>query len=155
MNKNSLLFLTFLLSACSSSPDVNWQHSSTGIFSQTAIQLKSHLWTDQMPKVAGDDNVAEPKATDNVNGTLVLETSGQLPADLTLLMLVIKQGNDMWSIPASELELRTPSDDIWEVVFKSTAELDIERLVSVALGVSDSEGETWLVEHQVVIDKLY
>lgn len=155
MKKSSLLFLSFLLSACSSSSDVNWQHSNAGIFSQTAIQLKSNLWTDQMPNVVEDDKVAELNTTEHINGTLVLETSGQLPADLTLLMLVIKQGDEMWSIPASELELRTPSEHVWEVIFNSTLELDVEHLVSVALGVRDSEGETWLVEHQIMIDKVY
>ncbi|WP_099611837.1 hypothetical protein [Vibrio fujianensis] len=155
MKKIALLLFACLLSACSSSPDVNWQHSNAGIFSQTAIQLKSNLWIDQMPKVADDQNTTNQSTTDSLNGTLVLQTSGQLPADLTILMLVIRQDELMWSIPASELELRTPSDNVWEIVFQSSLGLDADRSVSVALGVRDNSGDTWLVEHQVVIDKVY
>ncbi|WP_217533147.1 hypothetical protein [Vibrio metschnikovii] len=155
MKKYGLMILTFLLSACATSPQVNWQASNTALFSQTAIQLKSNLWTDRMPKIALTEEATELDFTDNLNGTLVLETSGQLPADLTLFQLVFRQGDESWSLAGSELELRTPSENNWEVVFNSTLSVDINRPVSVALGVQDSLGKTWLVEHQVSIDKVY
>ncbi|WP_217515017.1 hypothetical protein [Vibrio metschnikovii] len=155
MKKYGLMILTFLLSACATSPQVNWQASNTALFSQTAIQLKSNLWTDRMPKIALTEEATELDFTDNLNGTLVLETSGQLPADLTLFQLVFRQGDEIWSLAGSELELRTPSENNWEVVFNSTLSVDINRPVSVALGVQDSLGKTWLVEHQVSIDKVY
>lgn len=155
MKKYGLIVLTFLLSACATSPQVNWQASNAALFSQTAIQLKSNLWTDRMPKIALTEGATELDFTDNLNGTLVLETSGQLPADLTLFQLVFRQGEEIWSLPGSVLELRTPSENNWEVVFNSTLSVNINRPVSVALGVRDSFGETWLVEHQVSIDKVY
>ncbi|EKO3557038.1 hypothetical protein GCS56_001276 [Vibrio metschnikovii] len=155
MKKYGLMILTFLLSACAASPQVNWQASNAALFSQTAIQLKSSLWTDRMPKIALTEEATELDFTDNLNGTLVLETSGQLPADLTLFQLVFRQGDEIWSLEGSELELRTPSENNWEVVFNSTLSVDINRPVSVALGIRDSLGETWLVEHQVSIDKVY
>lgn len=155
MKKYGLMILTFLLSACAASPQVNWQASNAALFSQAAIQLKSNLWTDRMPKIALTEGATELDFTDNLNGTLVLETSGQLPADLTLFQLVFRQGEEIWSLPGSVLELRTPSENNWEVVFNSTLSVNINRPVSVALGVRDSFGETWLVEHQVSIDKVY
>ncbi|WP_217539635.1 hypothetical protein [Vibrio metschnikovii] len=155
MKKYGLMILTFLLSACAMSPQVNWQASNAALFSQTAIQLKSNLWTDRMRKIALTEEATELDFTDNLNGTLVLETSGQLPADLTLFQLVFRQGDEIWSLAGSELELRTPSENNWEVVFNSTLSVDINRPVSVALGVQDSLGKTWLVEHQVSIDKVY
>ncbi|MBC3620859.1 hypothetical protein [Vibrio metschnikovii] len=155
MKKYGLMILTFLLSACATSPQVNWQASNAALFSQTAIQLKSNLWTDRMPKIALTEEATELDFTDNLNGTLVLETSGQLPADLTLFQLVFRQGDEIWSLAGSELELRTPSENNWEVVFNSTLSVDINRPVSVALGVQDSLGKAWLVEHQVSIDKVY
>ncbi|MCG6346439.1 hypothetical protein K6U40_13125, partial [Vibrio fluvialis] len=77
MKKWLLVLVSAVLTACSTHA-VNWQHSNLAMFSETAIQLKSNLWTDQMPKVGEDVD------SQNLNGTLTLETSGQLPADLTV-----------------------------------------------------------------------
>ncbi|ELL0572093.1 hypothetical protein Q6U63_001391 [Vibrio fluvialis] len=148
MKKWLLVLVSAVLTACSTHA-VNWQHSNLAMFSETAIQLKSNLWTDQMPKVGKDVD------SQNLNGTLTLETSGQLPADLTVSSVVIKQGEKVWSIDGDEVELRTQSENMWEVVFQSDIEVDLNKPVSVALGLSDSQGEIWLVEHKVTIDKVY
>lgn len=148
MKKWLLMLATLGLVACSS-PEINWQNSNLAMFEQTAIQMDSNLWTDQMPKV--DDGTQ----SQNLNGTLRLETSDQLPADLTVSQVVIKQGDAMWVIDGDMVELRTESDNRWEVVFQSSSEVNINRPVSVALALSDSDGEIWLVQHKVSIDKVY
>lgn len=146
MKKWLLLLATLGLVACST-PNVNWQQGNLAMIEQTAIQLESNLWTDQMPKAGAQSQ--------NLNGTLRLETSDQLPADLTVSEIVIKQGDSVWIIDGDMVELRTESDNRWEVVFQSGSEVNIDRSVSVALGLSDSQGEIWLVQHKVSIDKVY
>ncbi|QXO16890.1 MULTISPECIES: hypothetical protein [Vibrio] len=148
MKKWLLLLATLGLVACST-PNVNWQQGNLAMIEQTAIQLESNLWTDQMPKAGAGAQ------SQNLNGTLRLETSDQLPADLTVSEIVIKQGDSMWIIDGDMVELRTESDNRWEVVFQSGSEVNIDRSVSVALGLSDSQGEIWLVQHKVSIDKVY
>lgn len=148
MKKWLWILVSMMLGACSTH-SVNWQHSNLATLSQLSIQLKSNLWTDLMPRIGTET------ASQNLNGTLSLETSGQLPAELTISTVVIKQGEEVWFIAGDDVELRTQSETRWEVVFKSSIEADVNKPVSVALGVKDNQGEAWLVEHNVMIDKVY
>ncbi|MGO1298039.1 MAG: hypothetical protein ACTMIA_12145 [Vibrio sp.] len=143
------IVLAFALSACSFSPQVDWKQGSLAELAQIDIQLKSNLWTDQMPKMSKD------AVTKNLNGTLTLETSGSLPADLTVEKIVFKQGDSTWSIDGETVELRTQSENVWEAVFESGIELNLDEPVSIALALNDAGKEVWLVEHNVGIDKVY
>ncbi|MBF9001558.1 MULTISPECIES: hypothetical protein [Vibrio] len=148
MKKFVLIALMSALTACAFSPNVNWKQGSLAVLAQIDIQLKSNLWTDQLPKVQGAE-------TQSLNGTLTLETSGELPADLNVNQLVIKQGDQVWTIDGDNVELRTQSEDVWEVVFQSSIEVNVDKPVSVALELSNDGKNAWLVEHNVSIDKVY
>ncbi len=40
-------------------------------------------------------------------------------------------------------------------MFSSQLDIDIEKAVDVALELSDSNGDVWLVERNVLVDKVY
>ncbi len=154
MKKFVLVLFAVILVGCSNTQsfdakEVNWQQDNIAALADTSIQLKSSLWTDQMPTI-GESN--SPQA---LNGTLTLATSAELPADLIVKMVVVKQGKQTWLINGEETELRTQSEDRWEVVFSSELDIDIEKEVDVALDLSDTNGDVWLIERNVQIDKVY
>ncbi|SJL82154.1 hypothetical protein [Vibrio palustris] len=149
MKRLIAIALAVALSACSFSPQVDWKQGSLAELAKIDIQLKSNLWTDQMPTMSKDTK------TKNLNGTLTLETSGGLPADLTVKQIVFKQGDATWNIDGETVELRTQSENVWEAVFESGIKLNLDQPVSVALALDDDGQEVWLVEHNVGIDKVY
>lgn len=155
MQKLILALLVLVMTACTSqtstqtAADINWTQGNLAALSDTAIQLKSNLWTDKMPKI---DQAADSQP---LNGTLMLDTSGELSAELVVEMVVIKQKDHTWIVQGEETELRTLSENLWEVVFSTEVAVDVEKRVHVALGLSDSNGDVWLVERNVAIDKVY
>ncbi len=155
MKKLILVLVAVIVVGCSNTQsfdaqEVNWQQDNIAALADTSIQLKSSLWTDQMPAV-GESNPSQA-----LNGTLTLATSAELPADLIVKLIVVKQGKQTWLINGEETELRTQSEDRWEVVFSSELDIDIEKAVDVALDLSDtSSGDVWLIERNVQIDKVY
>ena len=85
--------------------NINWKQGNLAALSETDIQLKSNLWTDKMPKVDGTSE-SQP------NGTLMLDTSGELSAELVVEMVVIKQKDNTWIVQGDETELRTLSENL-------------------------------------------
>lgn len=155
MKNYALLVFVCCLSACTAQPHVDWQAKHIAALSQTEVELSVSLWTDLMPKIGMSTESGNENNTINVNGYLVLQASESLPPSLTLLTLVLRQGDQIWTIPESQLELRPALKTSWEVVFNSALELDLNRPVSVALALKSEGKELWLVEHRVSIDKVY
>ncbi|MFV0448772.1 MAG: hypothetical protein ACK5MF_09955 [Vibrio sp.] len=155
MKKLIIALLVLVTAACTSQTatqtvaDINWTQDNLAALSDTAIQLKSNLWTDKMPKI---DRAADSQP---LNGTLMLDTSGELSAELVVEMVVIKQQDHTWMIQGEETELRTLSENLWEVVFSTEVAVDVDKRVHVALALSDNNGDVWLVERNVAIDKVY
>ncbi|MCA2016872.1 hypothetical protein LDJ79_12175 [Vibrio tritonius] len=149
MKKFALLALVCFLTACSFSPNVNWEQGNLAELAHIDVELKSNLWTDLLP------NADKSAQTRNLNGTLTLTTSGELPADLTVKQIVLKQGKDFWVINGDDVELRTQSENVWEVVFQTEIALHLNKTVAVALELLDSDGDVWLVERKVDIDRVY
>lgn len=155
MKKLILALLVLVTAACTSQTatqtvaDINWTQDNLAALSDTAIQLKSNLWTDKMPKI---DQAADSQP---LNGTLMLDTSGELSAELVVEMVVIKQKDHTWIVQGEETELRTLSENLWEVVFSTEVAVDVDKRVHVALALSDNNGDVWLVERNVAIDKVY
>ncbi len=154
MKKFATVLLVLTMTACTSqtstkSTDVNWTQGNLAALSDTAIQLKSNLWTDKMPKI---DGAADSQP---LNGTLMLDTSGELSAELVVEMVVIKQKDHTWTVQGEDTELRTLSENLWEVVFNTEIPVDVEKNVHIALELSDKNGDVWLVERNVAIDKVY
>ena len=73
-----------LLAGCSSAPQVGWQEDSQITMNQVNVELKSNLWVNMMPTIG---EVQEQ----NVHGALYLQADKDLPANLTVESLILKQ----------------------------------------------------------------
>ncbi len=74
---------------------------------------------------------------------------------MTVDSLIIKQGDSEWQIDGDLLELRTHSENQWEVAFVWQIEADMEKSVDLALLLDDAGKKGWLVEKHIKIDKVY
>ncbi|MGR5132756.1 hypothetical protein [Vibrio alfacsensis] len=137
-----------LLAGCGSAPQIVWQENSQVTMNQVSIELKSNLWVNLMPTIG---EVQEQ----NVHGALYLQANKELPANLTVDALIIKQGDSEWQIDGDLLELRTHSENQWEVVFVWQIEANMENPVDIALLLDDAGEQAWLVEKGIRIDKVY
>lgn len=137
-----------LLAGCSSAPEVGWQEDSQITMNKVNVELKSNLWVNLMPTIG---EVQEQ----NVHGALYLKSDKELPANLTVDSLIIKQGDSEWQIDGDLLELRTHSENQWEVAFVWQIEADMEKSVDLALLLDDAGKKGWLVEKHIKIDKVY
>ena len=151
MKKSSLTALILvmtLLGGCSATPQLDWQKNSQVTMNKVSIELKSNLWVNQMP------TIGEVQSQD-VHGALYLRADKELPANLTVDALVIKQGGSEWKIDSDLLELRTHSENQWEVSFVWQVDANMERMVDLALQLDDAGKKVWLVEKGIKIDKVY
>lgn len=137
-----------LLAGCSSAPQVGWQEDSQITMNQVNVELKSNLWVNMMPTIG---EVQEQ----NVHGALYLQADKDLPANLTVESLILKQGDSEWVIDGDLLELRTHSENQWEVAFVWQIEADTEKPIDLALLLDDAGKTGWLVEKNIKIDKVY
>jgi hypothetical protein len=149
------LALSIALAGCASSPTTDsamWASSNTAMVEQQTVSLNSNLWIDMMPKVGETSALVKEQ---NLYGALNLSTENQLPADMDVAMVVLKQGDMTWEFEGSDFELRNHSESQWEVAFNWQLEVNITKPVDVALQLVDGENKTWLVSKQVNIDTVY
>lgn len=137
-----------LLGGCSTAPQVAWHEDSQTTINKVNVELKSNLWVNLMPTIG---EVQEQ----NVHGALYLQANNELPANLTVDTLIIKQGDSEWEIDGDLLELRTHTENQWEVAFVWQIEADMEKRVDLALLLDDAGNKGWLVEKGIKIDKVY
>ena len=136
-----------LLAGCSS-PQVVWPQDNQTEVNNAQIQLKSNLWLNKMPTI-GDMQES------NLHGALYLQSSQPLPADLEVQSVSLRQDAEVWLVEADDLELRTHTENQWEVVFAWQFELDPSQTIDVAIMLKNGERVEWLVEKSVVIDTVY
>lgn len=138
-----------LLGGCQST-EINWQQESAVMIEQTTIELKSSLWVDRMPKI-GEASTQE----ESVHVALSLESDNELPPQLEVVNVAIKQGSDTWVINSEEVDIRTHSENQWELAFEWQIPVAIDTPVDIAILMSNHGQETWIVEHDVNIDVVY
>lgn len=149
------LALSIALAGCASSPTTDsamWASSNTAMVEQQTVSLNSNLWIDMMPKVGETSALVKEQ---NLYGALNLSTDNQLPADMDVAMVVLKQDDMTWEFEGSDFELRNHSESQWEVAFNWQLEVNITKPVDVAVQLVDGENKTWLVSKQVNIDTVY
>ncbi|MBD1566303.1 hypothetical protein [Vibrio sp. S12_S33] len=151
MKKIALASLAMALLAGCGSPQIDWQQDNLAVVSNITIGLKSTLWMNQMPAISDEETPAAPA----LHGILRLDSSAVLPANLTVDALVIQQGSRSWIVDSDSLELRTYSENQWEVVFERKIEANTDEAVDIALQLSDGEKAQWLVDRGVMIDNVY
>jgi hypothetical protein len=144
----SVVIATALLTGCSAVPEVNWKQDSQIMMNQVNIELKSSLWVNLMPTIGDTRELS-------LHGSLSLESEQELPANLTVEALIIKQGDKEWVVGEELLETRTTSENQWEVAFTWQNELNTEKWVDLAILLDDEGEKRWLVEKYVKIKKVY
>lgn len=136
-----------LLTGCSS-PQVGWEQDNQIMVAQNSVELKSNLWLNKMPTIGEVQD-------QTLHGALYLESNAALPAELMVQSIAIRQGGEEWLIDGDLLELRTHSENQWEIAFVWQFSVDPEQPVDVAVMLNNGEHEEWLVEKSVVIDQVY
>ncbi|MGB1321610.1 MAG: hypothetical protein ACPG5L_11820 [Vibrio gallaecicus] len=145
--KKIALVCALALAGCSTT-QVEWQQDNQIKVAEATVVLKSNLWINKMPSIG--------EAQDQMlHGAIYLQATSELPAELAVEGLTIKQGAETWLIDGNDLELRTHSETQWEVAFKWQLEVDDTQPVDVAVQLKDGEAVKWLVEHDVKVDTVY
>ncbi|MFA0566811.1 hypothetical protein [Vibrio gallaecicus] len=145
--KKIALVCALALAGCSTT-QVEWQQDNQIKVAEATVVLKSNLWINKMPSIG--------EAQDQMlHGAIYLQATSDLPAELAVEGLTIKQGAETWLIDGNDLELRTHSETQWEVAFKWQLEVDDTQPVDVAVQLKDGEAVKWLVEHDVKVDTVY
>ncbi|CAM2947017.1 hypothetical protein [Vibrio mytili] len=143
-----VVFSVAVLAGCGSTPEVNWLQNSQVIINRVNVELNSYLWVNLMPTVGEEQQ-------QSIHGSLALQSDQQLPANLTVESLILKQGHSEWTLNATDLDTRTHSENEWEVVFTSDIEINTERYVDLAVLLDDAGKKRWLVEKSVKVNKVY
>ncbi|WP_321463617.1 hypothetical protein [uncultured Vibrio sp.] len=144
----SVAIATVLLTGCNAVPEVNWKQDSQITINKVNVELKSNLWVNLMPTIGESQE-------SYLHGSLSLESDTQLPANLTVEALIIKQGDEQWMLKEDSLETRTHSENQWEVAFTWQNQLNTEQWVELAILLDDAGKKRWLVEKYVKINKVY
>ncbi|MDA0149734.1 hypothetical protein [Vibrio sp. LaRot3] len=148
MKKFAAISLGIALLAGCSSPQVGWEQDNQIMVAQNSVELKSNLWLNKMPTIGEVQD-------QTLHGALYLESNAALPAELMVQSIAIRQGGEEWLIDGDLLELRTHSENQWEIAFVWQFSVDPEQPVDVAVMLNNGELEEWLVEKSVVIDQVY
>ncbi|MBW3697103.1 hypothetical protein EK599_15490 [Vibrio sp. T187] len=146
MKKIALVGL-LALAGCTTTA-VSWQQDNQIEVAQSTVTLKSNLWLNKMPTIGEEQDK-------NLHGALYLEANNDLPADLAVKSVSIKQGDNTWMIDGDALELRTHNETQWEVAFVWQLAIDNTKTVDVALELEHGGNAQWLVESAVNIDSVY
>ncbi len=149
------LALSAALAGCSTSPATDskvWMTGNTAMVEQQTVRLESNLWIDMMPKI-GETTALVKEQT--LHGALNLVTDTQLPADMDVAMVVLKQGDVSWEFEGDDFELRNHSENQWEVAFNWQLEVNITKPVDVAVQLVGGDKQTWVVNKQVNVDTVY
>jgi len=145
--KKIALACVLALAGCSTT-NVSWDQDNQIDVAQSTVNLKSNLWLNKMPTIGEEQE-------HNLHGALYLESSADLPADLTVKSVSLKQGDNTWLVDGEALELRTHSETQWEVAFVWQLDVDAEKVVDVAVEVEQGGLSQWLVEKEVKVDSVY
>ncbi|MEZ8823599.1 hypothetical protein [Vibrio sp. 10N.261.55.A7] len=138
-----------LLGGCQST-NVDWQQKNAVVIEQTTIELKSSLWVDKMPKI-GEPSTQE----ESIHAALSLESEDVLPAQLEVVSVAIKQGSDTWVVNSEDVDIRTHSENQWEIAFEWQVPVATDLPVDIAILMTNQGHETWIVERNVTIDTVY
>ncbi len=148
MKKFTIVSLALALLAGCSSPQVGWEQDAKVTIDKAEVQLTTNLWLNKMPTIG-------ELQEQNLHAALYLESTQPLPADLEVDQVTLRQGDDTWFIDGDAVEIRSHTENQWEVVFAWQLELDPSQPVDVALQLNHQGNLHWMVEKQVVIDTVY
>lgn len=136
-----------LLGGCSSDRVVE-ERDLQSVVESTQIMLSSHLWINMMPAIGAVQNT-------QLHGSLYIDSTQILPVDMDVQSVLIRQGNRSWMIHDELLELRTHSQNRWEVAFVRPFEINPDLPVEVELTIETNERVEQLTEKNVEVQRVY
>ena len=127
--------------SCANTPSV-WHHDNRA--DQTFIVMESSLWLDKMPNTSG-------KLGSIYQGSLILDSQRDLPANLMIESLAVQQNGQTWLIDGDKLDINALSLNRWEVTFAWQLPMTAEKTANVALMIKYQGHKEWLVDKKVPI----
>lgn len=109
------------------------------------IVMESSLWLDKMPNSGGE-------LGNTYHGSLILDSQRDLPANLMIESLAVKQNGQTWLIDGGMLDINVLSLNRWEVTFTWQLPITAEKPANVALMINYQGHKEWLVDKKVPID---
>ena len=109
------------------------------------IQLSSAVWVDQMP------TIGEERDESKVNFALTLTSKQVIAPELVIDKVIIRQGENSWSLAEDEFEVRVHDNHTWEVAGQSFYDIDATQSVDIAIEANNE----WIIETDVQVDTVY
>ena len=138
----TIIWILFLTTSCTNAPSA-WHHDNRA--EQTYIVMESSLRLDKMPKTSGELGSI-------YHGSLILDSQRDLPANLMIESLAVKQNGHTWLIDGDTLDINVLSLNRWEVRFTWQLPITAEKPANVALMIKYQGHKEWLVDKEVSID---
>ena len=132
----------FLTTSCANTPSA-WHSDNRA--DQMSIVMESSLWLNKMPNSGGEFG-------NTCHGSLILDSQRDLPANLIIESLAVKQNGQTWLIDGGMLDINVLSLNRWEVTFTWQLPITAEKPANVALMINYQGHKEWLVDKKVPID---
>lgn len=149
---SAALFSTVLIGCSMSQDSSTWHAEDVAEIATQTVTLQSNLWIDLMPRIGETTPLTKEQ---NLHGALNLTSSSELPPEMDVSQVVIKQANNTWELDSKDFDLRNHSETHWEVAFKWQVNVNSTMPVDVALQLVNGNNKVWVVNKQVVIDTVY
>ena len=135
------------LSGCqmTSQSQADWSQDSQIEMMNAQIQLNSAVWINRMPTI-GDE-----KDESKVNFALTLTSKQVIAPELMISAVVLRQGDQSWSVADDEFEVRVHDNHTWEIAGQSFYEIDANQSVDIAIETNNE----WIIERGIQIDTVY
>ncbi|RBW63917.1 hypothetical protein DS893_16720 [Vibrionales bacterium C3R12] len=145
--KKLTLACMLVLAGCSTA-QVDWQQDSQMLVAQSEVKLSSNLWVNKMPQIGEAQE-------QTLNGSIYLKSDTSLPATLELNSVTLRQGEDLWLLDGDAIEVRTHSENSWEIAFQWQLDVLPNLPIDIAVETKNEDKVEWLVEKGVNIDAIY
>ncbi|MDD9155059.1 membrane lipoprotein lipid attachment site-containing protein [Aliivibrio sp. S4TY2] len=135
------------LSGCQMTTDqqADWKQDNKIEMMNAQIQLDSAVWIDQMPTIGEETDESK------VNFALTLTSEQVIAPELMIDKVILRQGDNSWSLSDDEFEVRVHDNHTWEVAGQSFYNIDATQLIDIAIEANNE----WIVETDVQVDTVY
>ncbi|CAH0527055.1 hypothetical protein [Vibrio hippocampi] len=149
----SAALFSAVLMGCSVSHDSStWQANNAASIATQTVKLESNLWIDLMPQIGQSMPLTKEQ---NLHGALNLTSPQQLPAEMDVSQVVLKQADNTWELDSKDFDLRNHSETHWEIAFKWQVNVNSTAPVDVAVQLVSGSDKVWVANKQVTIDTVY
>ncbi|MDD9177992.1 MULTISPECIES: membrane lipoprotein lipid attachment site-containing protein [Aliivibrio] len=145
-----VLFAATLITALSgcqmtNQSEADWKQDNKIEMMNAKIELNSAIWIDQMP------TIGEKTDESKVNFALTLTSEQVIAPELMIDKVILRQGDNSWSLSDDEFEVRVHDNHTWEVTGQSFYNIDATQVIDIAIEANNE----WIVETDVQVDTVY